>query len=44
MKTAAIIGIWVVSGLAITVGIYVTHNAHCLWALFIPALITSEFL
>jgi len=30
---------WISVGSCVAVGLYLTHNANCLWALFIPAFI-----
>ena len=31
---------WIATGFAVAVGIYITKNAGCLWAMLIPALIS----
>ncbi len=31
---------WIVSGLAITLGLYFTKNPGCLWAFFFPTAVT----
>lgn len=31
---------WLSVALAVCVGLYYTHNIHCLWFLFVPTLIS----
>ena len=43
MKTKSFYAIiWVAVSLAIIAGIFITKNANCLWAFFIPAFISAE--
>lgn len=32
---------WIATGIAVSVGIFITGSAWCLWALFIPAIFFS---
>lgn len=32
--------IWIISAVAVTIGIYITKNPGCLWTFFFPTLIT----
>lgn len=34
--------IWIVTGIVVLAGVYLTHSANCLWALLIPALINVK--
>jgi hypothetical protein len=31
---------WIATGVAVAVGVYITKNPNCLWALLIPTLIS----
>ena len=37
-----VIGIWAATSIAIIVGIIITKNANCLWAFFVPALLSWD--
>lgn len=34
---------WISTAAAVSVGIWVTHSAWCLWAMFIPAMVKASF-
>lgn len=40
MRRSCIWAVWLSVGIAVSVGIVVTHSAACLWAFVIPAFIT----
>ena len=35
--------VWISTSVAVSVGIYLTHSAWCLWALLIPALVGIKY-
>ncbi len=33
---------WIMTGLAVSIGLYFTKNADCLWGMFIPCFISTK--
>lgn len=38
----AILSIWLSTAMAVSIGIYYTHNANCLWAMLIPSFMSIK--
>lgn len=43
MLALALLSIWLPSSLAVSVGLYYTHDIKCLWFLLIPTLVSVKY-